>query len=78
MLLQDCIGDEVIRRLYSDNADELVGVARFLTIPHETSQQGTPQTNGIIEREVQDMVFGTRTLLVAVGLLGYDWSYAAP
>jgi hypothetical protein len=37
-----------------------------------------PQTNGIIEREVQDMVSGTRTVLVAAGLPAYFWSLAAP
>ena len=34
--------------------------------------------NGTLEREVQDMLTGTRTLLVAAGLLGHVWSYAAP
>ena len=75
---QHCIGDSHVKRFYSDNADELVNAARFLNVPHETSQQGMPQTNGIIEREVQDLVAGTRTLLVAAGLPGYFWSYAAP
>ena len=78
--LQMFIGDQMphVKRLYSDNADELVAAARFLNVPHEASQQGIPQTNAIIEREVQDMIVGTRTVLVAAGLPGYVWSLAAP
>ena len=72
------MGDSKVRRFYSDNADELIGAARNLGAPHEASQQGVQQTNGVIEREVQDMLTGTRTLLVVAGLPGQAWSYAAP
>ena len=78
MALRSFVGDSKMKRLYSDNADELIGAARNLGAPREASQQGMPQTNGIIEREVQDMLTGTRTLLVAAGLPGHVWSYAAP
>ena len=37
-----------------------------------------PQTNGIVERAVQEVLAGTRTLLVQAGMPGYFWSYAAP
>ena len=50
--LQRFIGDDKVKRIYPDNADELTAVARELMIPHEASQQGMPETNGIIEREV--------------------------
>ena len=76
--LQQFIGDAQVKRFYSDNAGELVNAARFLNVPHEASQQGMPQANGIIGREVQDMVAGARTLLVVAGLPGYVWSRAAP
>ena len=76
--LQRYIGDAKGKRFYSDNADELVAAARELSIPHEASQQGMPETNGIIEREVQDMLGGTRTIMFAAGLPGYFWSVAAP
>ena len=76
--LQSFVGDSPVKRFYSDNADELISAARHLKVAHEASQQGIPQTNGIIEREVQDMLTGTRTLLVAAGMPGYFWSYAAP
>ena len=36
-----------------------------------------PHARGSIEREVQDMVSSTRTVLVAAGLRGCLWSYAA-
>ena len=50
--LQRFIGNDKLKRFYSDNAEELIAVARELTIPREASQQGMPETNGIIEREV--------------------------
>ena len=44
---------------------------------HELSQPGMPQTNGIAERAVQEVLAGTRTLLVQAGLPGYFWGYAS-
>ena len=76
--LQRFIGDDKVKRFYSDNAEELIAAARELMIPHEASQQGMPETNGIIERKVQDMLCGTRTVMFAAGLPGYVWSFAAP
>ena len=76
--LQMFLGDSTVKGFYSGNSDELISAARFLSIPHEASQRGMPQTNGIIEREVQDMIHGTRTLLVAAGLPGYSWSFSSP
>ena len=73
--MQRFIGDSKVKRFYSDNADDLVAVARELVVPHEASQQGMPETNGIIEREVQDMLSGTRTIMFATGLPGYCWSF---
>ena len=67
-----------MKRSYSDNAEELIAAARELMIPHEASQQGMPETNGIIEREVSDMLCGTRTVMFAAELPGYVWSFAAP
>ena len=46
--LQMVIGDARVKRIYSDNADELMSAARFLGAPREVSLQGMPQTNGII------------------------------
>ena len=49
MALRSLIGDSKLRRFYSGSADELIGAARNLGVPHEASQQGMPQTNGIVE-----------------------------
>jgi hypothetical protein len=68
--LQRFIGGAKVKRFYSDNADALIAAARELTIPHEASQQGMPETNGIIDLEVQDMLIGTRTIMFAAGLPG--------
>ena len=37
-----------------------------------------PQTNGVAERAVQDVLDGARTIMVHAGLPAYFWSYAAP
>ena len=70
MALRSFIGDSKVKRFYSDNADEFNGVARNLEVPHGASQQGMPHTSGILEREVQAMLTGARTLLAAAGLPG--------
>ena len=71
MALRSFVGASKGKRLYSDNADELLAAARSMGVPHEASQHGMPEANGIVEREVQDMLTGTRTLLVAAGLRGH-------
>ena len=75
---QKLVGDENVARVYSDAVDELVVAARLRHIPHGASQQGLPQTNDIIEREVQGMLTGARTVLVVAGLPGYVRFGAAP
>jgi hypothetical protein len=72
MALRSYVGESKVKRFCSDNADELIGAARSLGALHEASQQGMPQTSGIIEREVQDVLTGTRTLLVAAGVRGHS------
>ena len=64
--LQMFIGNAAVHIFYSDDVDELISAPRFLNIPHE----GVPHTNGIVERVAQDMIAGTRTLLVSAGLPG--------
>ena len=75
---QRVIGDSKIKRLYSDNADELIVASRDIGIPHEASQQGMLETNGIIEREVQGLLTGVRAIMFAVGMPGYFWSRGSP
>ena len=63
--------DGHVSRIYSDDADELIVAARYLSIAPEASQQGIPQTHGIIVWDAKDMLTGTRTVLVAAGLPEY-------
>jgi hypothetical protein len=37
MALKSSVGDATAKRFYSDNAGELIGVARNLGVPHEAS-----------------------------------------
>ena len=59
-------------------ADELVTVARYLSVPHEPSHQGIPLSLGIIERGVPDVVTATRIVFVGARWLGPVGSYGAP
>ena len=54
-------GADLVSSIYPDKVDELIAAARYLRIPSEASQLGIQQTNGIIEREVPDMLTGART-----------------
>ena len=56
-----------IKRAYSDRGGELIKACNFLNIEHHLSQPGRPQTNSLIERQVQVVVRGTRALLAASG-----------
>jgi Zn-dependent alcohol dehydrogenase len=68
--LQRSIGDSQVKHIYSVNADELIAASREMGTPHEASQQGMPETNGLIEREVQDMLAGTRSVMYVTGMPG--------
>ena len=78
--LDHYLGNARVRTVYSDNARDLVKAVQAMGLGghHEFSQPGMPQTNAIAERAVQEVLHGTRTLLVQAGLPGYVWSYAAP
>ena len=78
--IQSFLGNARIKTFYSDNARVIIKADEYLGLGgcHELSQPGMPQTNGIAERAVQEVLAGTRALLVQAGLPGYVWSYAAP
>ena len=67
-----------VELLYCDNAPELTSVGRELRYNVEYSQPGVPQTNGLAERNNQDILSGTRTMLAAAGLPACFWPWAAP
>ena len=65
------------RLAYSDNAGNLKKAMADQRIVHEFSLPGVQKSNGLIERYVQDVLQGVRTLLVQAGLPLCFWPYAA-
>ena len=63
------IGDpKKIKLVISDGAAELVAAFKQLGIVHRITLPGRPQTNSLIERQVQVLARGTRALLAASGV----------
>ena len=71
-------GRRQIQQIHSDNAPEFIKATRIVSVAHELSTPGVPQTNGIIERVNQLVIGGTVTSLIAAGIPPCDWSYSAP
>jgi hypothetical protein len=71
-----CGGSGYIHRVYSDNHRSLRKACQMLGIMWEASQPGVRQTNARIERCSQDVLEGSRTLLVQAGLPSLFWPYA--
>ncbi|MFM7984643.1 MAG: hypothetical protein ACKPKO_35500, partial [Candidatus Fonsibacter sp.] len=69
-------GNRDISRFYSDRSGEIERALRLLHIPSDTSQLGVPQNNAVAERLVQDVLEGTRTLLLRAGLPPCFWDFA--
>ena len=78
--LQHFLGVTRPKVIYSDNADDIIREVKDLGFRgrHEFCQPGMPQTNGVAERAVQDVLDGARALMVHARLPGYFWSYVAP
>ena len=75
--LQHFLGVARPKIIYSDNAHEIIRAVNLVSGGrHEFSQPGTPQTNGIAERAVQDALDGARALMAHAGLPGYMRSHA--
>ena len=61
-------GDRITQILYSDGSGEIDKALRELRITPEKSQPGVPPNSAVAERAVQDVLYGTRAVLVRVGL----------
>ena len=74
--------DQRIRRLWSDNAGELVSAGARIRaqrpLAHYVSIPGRPQSNGIIERYVRVVVEGARAILFQSGYTDSWWPFAVP
>ena len=71
-------GDRDIRRIYCDNSGELIEAVKMLGIPRHPSIPGIPSSNARAERCNRDVLDGTRSILIAAGLPGCFWTFAAP
>ena len=69
-------GKTRIKRAYSDRGGELVKACDELNILHDHSLPGRPETNSLIERQVQVVTRGARALLSASGLPLAFWPHA--
>ena len=69
-------GDRKIERFYSGRSGEIDRALRELESVAEQSQPGVPQNNAVAERLAQDVLDGTRTALVRVGLPPCFWGFA--
>ena len=59
---------DTIKYCHTDDSRSLQNALRDLNIPHDPSTPGRPRTNGVAERQVKEVVHGTRTLLLKAGL----------
>ena len=66
-----------IAHLYTDGAPEIVKAGKNLRTCHDTSTPYRSATNGLAEREIRNVLEGTRTLLEHSGLPTPYWPYAS-
>ena len=77
--LQHFVGARTkVTNIYTDNSPELAAAIKHLGWCHTTNTPGISQTNSTIELQVQDILHGSRTLLVQAGLPACFWNYSAP
>ena len=66
-----------ITHVYTYGAPEIVQAGKILRTCHDTSTPYWSTTNGIAEREIRNVLEGTRTLLEHSGLPTSYWPYAS-
>ena len=74
--LREFYGDVVPKRLYTDNAPELIRACHDLKIRHDKSTPYRHQSNAFAERTVRAVVEGARSLLEQAGLPTCFWPFA--
>ena len=67
---------EPVGYAYCDDSPALKKALDMQRIRYDTSTPGQPKTNGIAERQVQEVINGTRVLLSKAGLPASFWPYA--
>ena len=68
---------DIIIHLYTDGAPEIIKAGKNLRTCHDTSTPYRSATNGLAEREIRNVLEGTRTLLEHSGLPTSYWAYAS-
>eukprot|EP00969_Alexandrium_andersonii_P021937 960324-Alexandrium_andersonii.AAC.1 len=63
--------------MVSDGAGEFRRAFTDLFIPHTTTTPGRSETNGVAERNIQNLSNCVRSLLEQSGLEHFFWPYAA-
>ena len=71
------LGKTKLVTIRSDNSRELTAAAKVFRALHETSTPLTPQSNTRAERDIQEILNGTRANLQQSGLPNSFWTYAA-
>ena len=74
--IKEFMGDVVPKRIYTDNAPELIKACKQLRYPHDKSTPYRHQSNAYCERTVRSIVEGARTLLERAGLPSCFWIFA--
>ena len=76
--LNHYIGDDVVIKMYCDNWSSYKGTCKYLGVQCEQSLPGIHKHNARIERLNQDLLDGTRSLLLAAGMPSCWWTWAMP
>ena len=74
--LREFMGDDVPKRIYTDNAPELIRACKDLGYRHDKSTPYRHQSNGFCERTVRKIIEGARALLEQAGLPSCFWIFA--
>ena len=74
--LQEFYGAEKPKRIYTDNAPELIRACKDLGYNHDKSTPYRHESNATCERRVRSIVEGARALLEKAGLPSCFWIFA--